>query len=202
MFKDSFEEQLRVLTDEKDWEGVLKLSETLPLDKKSKYLWTWPTGEALQIIKSTLHELGIGKLLSVGCGTGLLEWIIKESIGAAVYGLEVDRSWWESSYSPISYIKLNFINDVHMDPCFLQECCDTKDWDFGMVFCYFNNGKAFHDYLRLYKGSVVIIIGPAPGVGIHTDPPPLKADFCDSGWKMLKYFNISKDDIISFYTKS
>ncbi|XP_055903378.1 uncharacterized protein LOC129939405 [Eupeodes corollae] len=202
MFKDSFEEQLLVLTQAKDWKAVLELSESLPLDRKSKYLWTWPTGEALENLKSTLHQLGIQKLLSIGCGTGLLEWIIAESIGVSVYGLEVDRSWWESSYSPTSYIKLNFINEICMQPSFLQECCDTKKWDFALVFCFFNNGEAFREYLRLYHGSVVIIVGPSPEVGIHTDPAPLKADFCESGWKLLKYFNISNDDIISFYTKS
>lgn len=66
---------------EKSWQKLLQFGETLSLDEKRKFLWTWPTSGNIKTLKHILAALKINSILSIGCGSGLLEWIIKESIG-------------------------------------------------------------------------------------------------------------------------
>lgn len=65
----------------KNWRQVLKYGEGLELNSKRKLLWTWPTEKYLQNLKYLLGELDIKDILSIGCGSGLLEWLLTESLG-------------------------------------------------------------------------------------------------------------------------
>lgn len=75
-----FVERLHLLTASKDWKQVLKLSETLPSSEKRKILWTWPTQNDVVKLAEIFHRLHISSILSIGCGCGLFEWILRESI--------------------------------------------------------------------------------------------------------------------------
>lgn len=74
--------------------------------------------------------------------------------------------------------------------------------NYALLFCYFNNGPAFLEYINDYEGNVVFIIGPGIGKGRHTDPEPFKANFGDVAWRLHAYQEVkSSKDFIAVYTK-
>lgn len=79
--KSAFEIQLYQCKKLNDWKSALKLRDNCPDNIAVHFLWCWPTEDCLKYFKTVLDSLKIQFVLSVGCGTGLLEWIFKESLG-------------------------------------------------------------------------------------------------------------------------
>lgn len=48
---------------------------------ENKLSWVIPSSANIKFIETILLENSLNGIISVGCGTGLLEWIIKESLG-------------------------------------------------------------------------------------------------------------------------
>lgn len=95
-----------------------------------------------------------------------------------VIGIEIDHSWWCSKYSN-KYIPLKFIN-MPPEPTVLHP-------NYALFFCYFNNGPAFIEYIRAYRGDLVFIVGPGNERGTLTNPEPFNPVFGENGWKLLDY---------------
>lgn len=69
-----------------------------------------------------------------------------------------------------------------------------------MLFCYFNNGVAFAEYMKHYSGQLMVIIGPGYGKGVHTDPLPFD-DFGEE-WSLYKSQEVrNSKDYIVFYRR-
>ncbi|XP_055697582.1 uncharacterized protein LOC129798458 [Phlebotomus papatasi] len=181
-----------------DWRTIRQIVSQVPEDERRKFSWIWPTEECLKSLGRSLEVCGINKILSIGCGSGLFEWIIQESCGIKVSGLELDKSWWTSSYAPDTFIPLNF-TETPIDGDFLQKC--ARSGDFCLMFCYFNNGAAFRDYLRHFRGDFVVIGGPKLGAGIHTDPSP-DALLGEKFWELKAKIEVGDStNIIAIYQK-
>jgi hypothetical protein len=45
------------------------------------YLWVRPSEENLHFIKQQIVKAGCCQLISIGCGSGLLEWLIHKATG-------------------------------------------------------------------------------------------------------------------------
>lgn len=86
-------------------------------------------------------------------------------------GVEVDGAWWQCKYAPPTFIPL-ILTTASMSCEMVKVLKEAKSS--ALLFCYFNNGPAFDEYVRLYAGPVVIIIGPGHGKGVHTDPAPFQ----------------------------
>ncbi|KAK7866156.1 hypothetical protein R5R35_001384 [Gryllus longicercus] len=155
------------------------------------YLWIQPTEEDIQFIGQQVHKQGALVLASVGCGTGLLEWLIQCITGLCVIGIEHDRKWWESRYAPPKFLPLMYANEIS-DGTFPSYS--------AIMFCYFNNKTAFREYMKLFKGNCLIIIGPEEGSGRHTDPLPFDPEVQTLGWKLVSSREIqnSKDHIVVY----
>lgn len=179
------EQHLCELSASENWQGVIDICAAFSADEKSKFLWAWPTAECLKFLQSHLIANGIEAILSIGCGSGLLEWMIRQSSGIEVIGLELDNSWWKSSYSPRTFIELKFTISERPDTRFLSDCIGRPGDRFAILFCYFNNRKAFLDYVRAYDGKMIVIIGPIDGNKIVTDPTPLKPQFETDEWQLI-----------------
>ena len=82
--KQNFENELSVLVANKSWQQVVSLSEEYQHDLTSNYLWCWPSEFCLNVLKTVLDANRITSLLSLGCGCGLLEWIISQSLGISL----------------------------------------------------------------------------------------------------------------------
>lgn len=201
-----------------DWRTIRQIVSQVPEDERRKFSWIWPTEECLKYLGRSLEICGITKILSIGCGSGLFEWILQESCGEfffsvkkysqlifvkfwegiKVSGLELDKSWWTSSYAPDTFIPLNF-TETPINADFLQKCAGSSD--FCLMFCYFNNDAAFRDYLRHFRGDFVVIGGPKLGAGIHTDPSP-DALLGDKFWELKAKIDVGDStNIITIYQK-
>ncbi|XP_059217389.1 uncharacterized protein LOC131994641 [Stomoxys calcitrans] len=189
----------------KNWRKLLKYGETLDVDVKRKLLWMWPTEKCLQEINELLQKFNITCLLSIGCGSGLFEWLLKESSNIEIHGLEVDRKWWSSSYAIKSFIQLKYIEDMCLtNNDYLQDCCSTNSWNFVLMFCYFNNRQAFLEYLNSYQGNWLIIIGPLDKQEIYTDPLPLEPNFPSdmlTKWLLKSSLEMGENDCLAIYEK-
>lgn len=64
-----------------EWQNILKLNEMSDNKTALKLLWVWPSIKNLDFIKNTVEENSCDGIISVGCGCGLLEWIIQQSTG-------------------------------------------------------------------------------------------------------------------------
>ncbi|XP_023297042.2 uncharacterized protein LOC111679674 [Lucilia cuprina] len=192
----------------KNWRKLLKYGETLDVKTKRKLLWLWPTEKNFWEINKLLRENNITNILSIGCGNGLFEWLLKEVLNLQVYGLEVDRQWWLSNYAIKSFIPLNYMEDMKKDcipGSFLQKCCVLNSWNFALMFCYFNNRSAFLEYLKIYEGNYIIIVGPLEKTEIYTDPLPLEPNFPEdltSKWTLIQTVPIKSNNILVLYGKN
>lgn len=198
---ESLELQLLEFIATHDWKKIIQLSECYSLNEKSRFLWAWPSENSLHKLKNVLQRNCVQSILSIGCGSGLLEWILEETTGLPASGIELASSLWTSNYSPSKFIKLNFIDG---DPStkYLQECATTVD-NFALLFCYFNNKSAFDKYVQEYTGNVVIIVGPRNDRGIVTDPLPMNPQFSNGcKWVMESVIDIDDDcNVIAVYKR-
>lgn len=74
-----FADKIIDLYKEKNWKEIIAKYHDHP--ERSKVLWVFPTEDNFRFLKECLDSLSCHKIVSVGCGTGLLEWMITESTG-------------------------------------------------------------------------------------------------------------------------
>ncbi|XP_065073311.1 uncharacterized protein LOC135697490 [Ochlerotatus camptorhynchus] len=177
-----------------DWKKVIDLGQTLAFGERVNYLWLWPLQSDFERIGECLQRYGIGRVLSIGCGTGLLEWLITAATGIVVAGIEKDENWWRSKYAKRTYIPMVFADALTN----VTENQGQPTWQ-AMMFCYFNNGVAFREYVKNFKGHYVIIAGPIEGNGVHTDPLPFSAKFpADQEWERVQAFSVGSENLNHF----
>ncbi|XP_037088358.1 uncharacterized protein LOC119108918 [Pollicipes pollicipes] len=114
--------------------------------------WIRPTRDFLSFLHAELRRLQVTRIVSVGCGCGFLEWLIKRACsGIEVVGYEVDRAWWQGRYGVKPFIEHIYIDEVK-----------TRHVPEGSVLmtCYFHSWEGWRQYLAEFRGDVVIVIGP------------------------------------------
>lgn len=79
---EGLESQLLELTAIRDWRKIIQLSKCYSLNEKTRFSWAWPREKCLKKLKIILDKRCVQSILSVGCGSGLLEWIIEEATGS------------------------------------------------------------------------------------------------------------------------
>lgn len=72
-------EEVTELYKQGDWKTIVKKFRTHP--NRNKVLWVFPTEENFKFIGSCMVKLNCEAIVSVGCGSGLLEWMITEATG-------------------------------------------------------------------------------------------------------------------------
>lgn len=111
-------------------------------------------------------------------------------LGLEVRGIERDPNWWTSPYITV------YIPHIYQeDALFSQVLEDTAS---VIMFCYFNNGPAFKDYMEKFRGNCLIIIGPK--AKRHTNPHPFHPQ--SDEWVLKEFKQIkSTDDYIVVYDR-
>lgn len=199
-----------------NWEKILKFSDEYSKCNEitRKLLWVWPSWENLYFIQNIVNLNGSKGIISIGCGSGLFEWLLQQSTSKSrlnvstnfvlvhffsflleipVKGFEVNKEWWTSKYCSPQFIPLEFP--------IMPPKSEYLNKDYALLFCYFNNGPAFADYINAYFGNLVFIIGPGKGRGTHTNPEPFKPNF-QTPWKLYDFEEIrDTKDFIAAYVR-
>lgn len=76
---DNFRNAVISLAQENKWREVLELNEDSRSEIARKYLWVWPSEENLKFIRDNVEKNRCTGIVSVGCGCGLLEWLIQKA---------------------------------------------------------------------------------------------------------------------------
>uniref|UniRef100_A0A336LZP9 CSON009063 protein n=1 Tax=Culicoides sonorensis TaxID=179676 RepID=A0A336LZP9_CULSO len=173
----AFVKDLYDMYEKGEWRKILKLGQSNASEETKKYHWCWPYEQDLKDLKSELDKLGVKSLCSIGCGTGILEWCLNKCTGMEVKGIEVDEFYWVSANAPKPFINLEFAKRK-LPSSYLGTAC-TRLPNYGLLFCYFNNPRAFKDYVRYFIGNYLIMIGPSLKTPPekHVDPMPEEPDF-------------------------
>lgn len=79
---DNFVNDVLELYTAKDWRKIVNKYHDYP--ERNKLLWVYPSEENFEFLKRNLEQLGCDHVISVGCGCGLLEWMICEATGVFV----------------------------------------------------------------------------------------------------------------------
>lgn len=112
-------------------------------------------------------------------------------IEICVFGLEYNENWWFSKYSPRTFIKINFTS-TDITPDYLNRCAGNTA-NYALMFCYFNDRKAFNNYLKCYMGTDLIIIGPYEHQEVVTNPMPRNPGFDEfniNSWNAVRYLDV------------
>lgn len=160
----------------KNWKGILDLNPDPDNEEVQKILWVWPNEANLNFLQKALVRFKVRRIISIGCGCGLLEWIIGEYT-SKFYFFRLLIVWNESMMliDPIFltylhesyYLELqvigvevnqpwwsskysvpNFIPLNYIENNIVQ--VDGGRWN-ALMFCYFNNGEAFRSYVRNFE---------------------------------------------------
>lgn len=83
--KESFLDAVSKCAEGKDWRKILALSQAYETSVTAQILWAFPTESCLRFLKALFKSFNIRNILSVGCGSGLLEFILQESIGKTLF---------------------------------------------------------------------------------------------------------------------
>lgn len=131
-------------------------------------------------------------------------------------GLERDRAWWTSAYSPKTFIELSFIQQeeaitsetLHRAAATASDSFDLdkseKANQFALLFCYFNDKPAFDEYVRAFDGPLIVLVGPEACSGTVTDPQPLNPQFEKSEthfWTIETIINIDSFNYMAVYRR-
>lgn len=79
IFEDNLVKTVVDLYEEKNWKEIIQRYHDHP--ERNKLLWVFPSEDNIDFLRKCLVELNCDKILSIGCGSGLLEWILKEATG-------------------------------------------------------------------------------------------------------------------------
>lgn len=73
--------QVQSLFESNNWSDILKLEIDHLNDKVHAVLWVWPSVENLLFIKKYVQIFNLNGVISIGCGSGLFEWLLQQSTG-------------------------------------------------------------------------------------------------------------------------
>lgn len=76
-----FRDIVMKLHNENKWNEILDLEG----DCGSGLLWVWPSKKNLYFIQEHLYRNGCSGVTSIGCGCGLLEWLLQKCTGKSFF---------------------------------------------------------------------------------------------------------------------
>ncbi|XP_026828324.1 uncharacterized protein LOC105281611 isoform X2 [Ooceraea biroi] len=146
----NIDENILSLYNAQKWKEIVTLSSTIDSLRTCRLSWVLPDISDLSWINNIVREYNVHGIASIGCGCGLLEWLLQKHSGLDVMGIELDGSWWNSKYSPPRFLKnIIFVENKPMNFQVPKR--------YAMLFCYFNNSAAFCDYVKNYKDCFLLI---------------------------------------------
>lgn len=87
------EMEISQLLSEGKWKDIINFVNSDENFEARRLLWVWPTFNDLNWIKISIDELKLEGIVSIGCGTGLLEWIIQQHAGRHYFFYKFNSSF-------------------------------------------------------------------------------------------------------------
>lgn len=193
LISDNNIEKIFSLYNAQKWKEIITSSYTT--NDLKRLSWVLPDIDDLYWMNNIVRKHNLFAIASIGCGCGLLEWLLQKYSGLDVMGIELDSAWWNSKYSPPKFLK---------DIIFIEGTSTNFQIPkrYAMLFCYFNNNIAFCNYIENYKGNLILVIGPMQGNNCTTDPLPFDDKFEKYNWKLIdKKKLLRSNNYITAYTK-
>jgi hypothetical protein len=120
-------------------------------------------------------------------------YIMLLNAGLEVVGVEVDEAWWTSPYAPPTFVPLLWADDTTTQD--VIKCQDS-----ALLFCYFNCGPAWRNYLEHFNGSLIVVCGPTEGSGTHSDPQPFQS--LTPQWTVVDGHRVGQShDYVAIYSR-
>lgn len=69
------------LYNENKWREIIELLNNCDIENSRQLLWVTPNLKNLSWITNIIKETNLKGIISVGCGSGLLEWLIQQNSG-------------------------------------------------------------------------------------------------------------------------
>lgn len=79
--EENFINTLLALHRQNNWREVLELNKDSKNEFARKLLWVWPSEDNLLFISKNLKKHNCEGVISIGCGCGLLEWLLESALG-------------------------------------------------------------------------------------------------------------------------
>lgn len=79
MMDDNIVNTITELYKENKWKEIAEKYHDHP--ERNKLLWVYPNEENFSFLRQCLNELGSKEVVSIGCGSGLLEWMMNQATG-------------------------------------------------------------------------------------------------------------------------
>lgn len=81
--RENYRDEINEIARKCDWRKVLDVSKKYGFNITHEFMWCYPTVQCTESLKQLwLQKLNIKTILSVGCGSGLMELILREAIGS------------------------------------------------------------------------------------------------------------------------
>ena len=73
--------------------------------------------------------------------------------------------------------------------------------DAAIMFCYFNDTAAFLQYLRGFRGRLLLVAGPGEGAPAHCHPQPFSRDI-PAAWSLQDSMQVpGTQDFVAVYSR-
>lgn len=76
--EDVFIDKIVALYKANKWEEILEITEETTATFRTSLLWVWPSKQNLKFIEKLIRNNGLKGTISIGCGTGLFEWLLQQ----------------------------------------------------------------------------------------------------------------------------
>lgn len=73
------------------WREIIDLEKEYKYPERNKISWVWPSLDDLNWLNNVIVKNKLGGIVSIGCGCGLLEWLVQEHSGT--YEKEISLSF-------------------------------------------------------------------------------------------------------------
>lgn len=81
VLKENYQNEIQESVRKRDWRKILFSSKKYGFDLTHQFMWCYPTSSCIEFLKVLWKNFDIKNILSIGCGSGLMEFILKEAIG-------------------------------------------------------------------------------------------------------------------------
>lgn len=87
--EENVEEIILRLHNDCNWKDIVNLTSVIDSSKNNRLFWVLPTLDDLSWITEVIKKNKISGIISIGCGCGLIEWLLQNYSGEHLCSIEI-----------------------------------------------------------------------------------------------------------------